>query len=286
MIFYLGIANPLWFAKTHVPTFLSYVQVRGRRKAVPRANAPWCLDSGGFSEITAHGKWTVPPREYDSMTRRLSQEVGMLRWAAPQDWMCEDKMLIKTGLTIAEHQRRTTASYLDLKDMSPDLPYVPVLQGFSEYDYLKHIELYQKYNVDLWNVPTVGVGTMCRRQGTLEAAKIINTLYGILGLRIHAFGFKIDGLLRCFWQLQSSDSMAWSFSARHLQAPLVECIGLGHINCANCLPFALKWRDDLLCQLQAEHQGQTPNRSFPALKEAAKIAGLAERSLLAVRSPK
>ena len=44
--------------------------------------------------------------------------------------------------------------------------------------------------------------------------------------------------------IESSDSLAWSYHARR-EPPRPECRGK-HINCANCLAFALEWRADLL----------------------------------------
>ena len=38
--------------------------------------------------------------------------------------MCEEQILKRTGLTVAEHQRRTIASYLDLKSAEPELPWL------------------------------------------------------------------------------------------------------------------------------------------------------------------
>ena len=63
--------------------------------------------------------------------RRYRDEIGGLEWAAPMDWMCEPFMLAKTGLTVAEHQARTVANYLELRSLAPELPFVPVLQGWS-----------------------------------------------------------------------------------------------------------------------------------------------------------
>jgi hypothetical protein len=43
-----------------------------------------------------------------------------------------------TGLTIAEHQRRTTANYVELRGR---WPFIPVLQGSTADDYLRSAEL-------------------------------------------------------------------------------------------------------------------------------------------------
>jgi hypothetical protein len=80
--------------------------------------------------------------------------------------------------------------------------------------------MYAEASVDLSEMERVGVGSVCRRQGTKEGVEIITALVrrGLrLGLRIHAFGFKASGLkaLRkelseAEWALLSADSMAWS----------------------------------------------------------------------------
>jgi hypothetical protein len=33
-----------------------------RTGKLPRARGPWALDSGGFTELTTHGRWTITPR--------------------------------------------------------------------------------------------------------------------------------------------------------------------------------------------------------------------------------
>jgi hypothetical protein len=48
--------------------------------------------------------------------------------------MCEPFMLAKTGLTVAEHQVRAVTNYLELRGLAPDLPFVPLLQGWSRDD--------------------------------------------------------------------------------------------------------------------------------------------------------
>lgn len=66
-----------------------------------------------------------------------------------------------------------------------------------------------------------------------------------LGLRLHGFGIKKQGLELCADYLTSADSMAWSFDARRTY-PLPGCT---HKSCQNCLRYALRWRADLLAPL-------------------------------------
>lgn len=242
--FYLGAHHPHWLGLTAVPLFVSHRRLDGRR-TFPRALGPWALDSGGFTELSLHGRWTVPAKDYAAAVIRYRDEVGGLAWAAPQDWMCEPVMLARTGLKVAEHQRRTIESVMELRSLGA--PVIPVLQGWGMGEYFDHLEQYDRAGIDLRREPIVGVGTVCRRQNTMTASVLMRQL-AHEGLRLHGFGFKMTGLRSCADALASADSLAWSYHARR-EPVRFECRGMGHKNCANCLPFALEWRDDLLASL-------------------------------------
>lgn len=235
MRFFLGTHRPSWLALTDVDLFVSNRTLAGR-KSYPRALGEWALDSGAFSELSMHGGWLTSPERYIANVRLYSDEVGGLQWAAPQDWMCEPFILAKTGLTIAEHQRRTVLNYLELRERAPDLPFVPVLQGWTLDDYQRCVDLYAKQGVNLQATPLVGLGSVCRRQGTGEIHAIVEHL-SRQGLRLHGFGVKVTGLARYAEHLASADSLAWSYHGRRHRLP-----GHTHQNCANCLPYALQWR--------------------------------------------
>ena len=55
--------------------------------------------------------------------------------------MCEPFITTRTGLSVAEHQRRTVTSLLALRDLDPGLPVIPVLQGWTITDYLRCADL-------------------------------------------------------------------------------------------------------------------------------------------------
>ena len=241
MRFYLGTHQPQWLGRTALPLFVSEMRLR-ERKRLPRAQGPWALDSGGFSQLSLHGAWPDgAERVYVEHVRRYADEIGQLEWAAPQDWMCEPIMLQRTGLTVAEHQRRTVRNFVQLRSIANDLPFVPVLQGWKRDDYLRCIELYQRHGVRL--AGRVGIGTVCRRQGTREAEQIVRAVRrAIPGASIHVFGAKITGLSQYADALGSADSMAWSYHARRRPA----LPGHTHRNCANCLEFAVDWYHHVL----------------------------------------
>lgn len=260
--FLLGTHHASWLARTDIPLFISR-RVLDRRTTLPRARGVWALDSGGFSELSIHGRWTVAPRSYAELVRRAATEIGGLQWAAIQDWMCEEAILRRTGRTVAQHRRATIESWLELTTIAPDLPWVPVLQGWTRGDYLDHVEEWARAGVDLKSCPVVGVGTICRRQHTLRASLLLSELAS-LGLRLHAFGFKTAGLLSSQEWLVSSDSLAWSLHARR-NPPHPDC---DHARCSNCLRFALDWRERLLDRLVA---GSVPAPGAEQIREARNI---------------
>lgn len=238
--FWLGTHQPSWLGETDVPLFFSRRRL-AVRKTLPRATGPWALDSGGFSELSLHGRWTTDPRSYVAEVRRWREEVGNLAWAAAMDWMCEPWLLEKTGLSVARHQELTVDNFVELMALAPDLPWVPVLQGWRFADYMNHAEEYARRGVDLTRLDLVGLGSVCRRQGTAIVEDLVWE-FSRQGLRIHGFGIKLQGLRRAGARLASADSMAWSLRARR-SPPLPGC---RHASCANCLRFALGWRERVL----------------------------------------
>ncbi len=238
MIFWLGTCEPSWLRRTTSPLFLSRRRLV-RQKTFHRATCPWALDSGGFSELSLFGRWTVTAAQYVEEVRRWQEAIGSMLWAAAQDWMCEPWILDKTGGTVSEHQSRTVENYCELRRLAPELSFVPVLQGWTYDDYQRCRELYAAAGVDLAALPLVGLGSVCRRQATNMAEELIRDLSAD-GIRLHGFGFKLDGLRRVAGMLASSDSMAWSLAARKESGPLPGCT---HRKCANCFRYAMRWRE-------------------------------------------
>lgn len=244
MRFFLGTHETSWLGRTDVALFVSHHRLM-KRKSLPRALGPWALDSGAFTVVAGGGNFERPG-VYAAAVRRYADEIGGLEWCAPQDWMCEPFVLAKTGYGIGWHQRLTIHSYLDLLDEGA--PVVPVLQGWTLADYHRHADEYEACGIDLAGLPVVGVGSVCRRQSTSEIEAILTSLAG-RGFRLHGFGVKALGLRRYASSLVSADSMAWSYRARNA-GPQEGC---PHKSCANCLRYALAWREHLLSSL-THHQ--------------------------------
>jgi hypothetical protein len=160
---YLGIHMPNWLARpelAEVPVFISrrtfYDRRAGRyRRTFPRAAGRYAIDSGGFTELKDHGRWTITPAEYVDFLDRVWEETGAYDFAAIID------SLLDSGVR-----------------------------------------------------------------------------------NLHGFGFKIEGLRRCWAQLATADSLSWSKDGRHAgpcQHPPYSR-GSQPISEANCLPYALAWR--------------------------------------------
>lgn len=244
-LFYLGTHLPSWLSKPEVdvPLFVSHRRLKVRKR-LPRATSRWALDSGGFTELSIHGKWVTTPTEYLDATHRYAAEVGRLDWAAPMDWMCEPFMLRKTGLSIDRHQGLTVENVSLLRAHTTDVWFVPVLQGWTVADYMACAERYAAAGIDVTTEPLVGIGSVCRRQSTFEIAAIVGEL-ARAGIACHGFGVKTDGVARYGRHLASCDSLAWSYNAR-CHPPLDGC---EHVSCSNCLKWALRWRENLLQRL-------------------------------------
>lgn len=247
--FYLGTHEVHWLATADVPLFVSHRRLRGRKTLPKVGRRGYAVDSGGFSELSLYGTWRTTPEEYVTAIARYDAEIGHMDWAAPQDWMCEPPMLAKTGLAVAEHQRRTVANFARLSQLWPEhsdaeCPFMPVLQGWEMDDYLTCWRMYEDAGINPREYETVGVGSICRRPNIDDIGAIAEALHELdTGVPLHGFGVKTEGLAKYGDLFASADSLAWSRAARW-EAPLSGCTA--HKNCANCLTYALQWRDRVL----------------------------------------
>jgi hypothetical protein len=246
--FYLGAHMPHWLSFVDVPLFVSRTRLYRRAfRQLPRAIGRWAMDSGGFTEVTSKGGWTISTTEYAAQVRQARDDIGGLDWAAPMDWMCEPQAIRATGLSVREHLERTVANGLELRRLAPDLPFIYVLQGWKLSDYHLCVRMYEQAGVDLTAEAVVGVGSVCRRQSTDEIGEIMGELSS-LGLKLHGFGVKTKGLAKYAEHLTSADSLAWSTRGRNAGP----CSHTGAVTEANCPTFALGWRRRILETLNTQ----------------------------------
>lgn len=242
MIFFLGVPEPSWLARSDVPMMVSHNRLRRVRRTFPRAAGPWVLDSGAFTSVSKLGHHVDTPRAYAGAVRTYRDEVGNLIWAATQDWMCEEHVLARTGLTQQEHMLRTIESFIELSSIAPDLPWLPTLQGNWE----EHLVWWDKAGIDLRKWPTVGMGSICRLQAVASVRETVRALAQDYGLRLHGYGVKKTGLILSMSRdFVSTDSMAWSYAAKRggRRASHLCCT---HDKCVSCFDWAMEWREELL----------------------------------------
>jgi len=271
--FFLGVHNASWLhtrpLPRQIPLFLSRNRMplgRKDRKTFKKATTDWALDSGAFTELKHHGRWRMTSEEYAELVNRYHKYIGRLQWVSPQDWMCEpivieggmgaDGYYVGTKLSVREHQIKTVENFIELNQLCvPDV--IPVIQGFTIDQYLECCRLYESAGVNLLDFETVGVGSVCRRQGEPEIALIFKTLFE-MGIKCHGFGVKTSGLSLAMKYLASADSLAWSKDAKHKKTTRKgTCCGKLKRNgkpiksCANCFHAAVEWYDDLWLKIAA-----------------------------------
>lgn len=144
MRLYLGTHRPTWLRDGDTPPlFVSRSTLPRSRRY--RAATRWAMDSGGFTELQRHGAWTVSPQQYADECSAVVEQIGSVDWIAPQDWMCEPFVIdggrfgplsfVGTGLSVDVHQGLTVANLVQLRELAPTVPFIPVLQGYTVDDY-------------------------------------------------------------------------------------------------------------------------------------------------------
>jgi hypothetical protein len=212
MTFFPGLHHPS-DAKHFARAMISVNTLR-RRKG-PFAVGDWLMDSGAFTRILKHGGYTESPQPYIAEIIRWSTN-GNLLAAVSQDMMCETAMLQRTGLTVEDHQRITIERYDLIRAGVPSpIHILPVLQGYEPHEYVQHLKAYSdRLSSGMW----VGVGSVCKRNGKPDAIEAVLRAIKMErpDLRLHGFGLKLTALSNPYVRdnLESSDSMAWSFAAR------------------------------------------------------------------------
>lgn len=273
MLFYTGIGRPSWANQTPVPVFLSATTLHDfaaeRRRFDDDApeypigwpSAGWAGDSGAFTALTSDNPehpWRLWPDLYGSMWVRLIDHIGPADFVAIQDWPCEPGVRLRTGKTVRDHQELTLESYLYLVDEFPMVPWLPILQGWQVGEYLEHHDMYSRAGVDLAGV-RVGIGSVCRRGSQNDIAAVLRAL-APLKMRMHGFGVSINGLRLAGHLLASSDSQAWSLTARNQNILLPGCEHLSRpdadgnqrpTDCRNCFRYALHYREEVMDALRA-----------------------------------
>jgi hypothetical protein len=266
MTFYLGTGHPHHLNTANVPLFLSaaaLARYRSRGEQFPvrmTGGAPWAGDSGAYAALILSANpnghpWTAHPDDSGALWTRLIDDIGgPPDFVGIQDLPCEKQCLARTGATVAEHQRETLDNYLHLAREFPFVPWLRTLQGWHPDDYLDHYRMYLEAGVNMTG-ETVGIGSVCRRGSQHAVAEVIETL-APLGMRLHGFGLSLEALRLVGHLVSSSDTQAWSYTARRQRIRLPGCThttrphhvtGLSTpTDCRNCFRWAKAYRERAL----------------------------------------
>jgi hypothetical protein len=274
--FYLGVGHPHHLRHSPVPLFLSattLARYRSRSEDFPvRMNSPWAGDSGAYAALMLTTRpdehpWWMHPDEYGGMWVRFMEDVGPPDFVAVQDVPCEPGARRRTGLSVREHQEATLRSYLYLAEQFPMVPWLATLQGWHPWEYLEHAAMYERAGVTLAG-RKVGVGSLCRRGSQRDIAAVLAAL-APLGMLIHGFGVSVNALRLIGHLVDSSDSQAWSATARAEHIRLPGCTHMSRpdrvtgvrtpTDCRNCFRYALAYREEVM---DAVRQAARPGRAM------------------------
>jgi len=213
MKFYVGVQTQKQIEAVDL-FVISFTRIRNRKSMFKiNNNHDWIFDSGAFSELKMHGKYTFNLDYYLSYVERYNPDVFV-----NCDYMCEPSQLKKTGLTIQEHLEKTIENQIYLFDKKNEMgiksDLMGTLQGWKIEEYLRHIDMMKERGILL---DYMGVGSICRRFKTRKIVDILRTIHNeIPNIKLHGFGVKISVFKypEVFRYLFSSDSMSWSYVAR------------------------------------------------------------------------
>ncbi|WP_430786991.1 DUF7221 family queuine tRNA-ribosyltransferase-like protein [Actinoplanes sp. G11-F43] len=240
---YLTVNTVAWLGRpdlADMPKCISRNRLAGYRgRRIPRSLALLLLDSGGFTELKDNGGWRQDAQQFVDEVRGHVAQLGPDRVVAvaQQDWMCETEVIngghtkdgrfvgtrwlldphwrLSLDEMVALHQRLTVDNLVQLRRLAPDLPIIAVLQGQTLQQYLRHMAMFEAAGVRFGEEPLVGLGSVCRRQGTQQTARIVRAL-AAFGLRLHGFGVGAQGLSLYGREIVSTDSNAFSYHGRRL----------------------------------------------------------------------
>jgi queuine/archaeosine tRNA-ribosyltransferase len=174
------------------------------------------LDSAGFTAMKHWGGYPWTPEQYINMVSE-----GEWAYWSQMDFCCEPEVA-KDRAEVESRVRMTAEHLKTLTDMADSMGIsrpTPVLQGWFPSDYQLSAQLAEGVLGGDWP-DLVGVGSVCRRDvhGEAGVIAIVRHLDGILPphVRLHLFGVKSGALaqLAAHPRVESTDSMAWDFSAR------------------------------------------------------------------------
>lgn len=171
--------------------------------------AGFCIDSGGFTAARKWGKYPWTYRQYVDFIREMSRDVPV-QFAAVMDYACIPSNGKKSEINI-DRIKATIQNEIALRELAPDIPWLPILQGDNFEERSEDLELRRALNL----LPTeyAGIGSLVGRG--IQAAIDTVQFYAneLPGLKFHGFGIPIKALDDpvVFATTKSWDTYSWSW---------------------------------------------------------------------------
>lgn len=277
MKFYVGVGQQSQIMWVKDRFMLSYQVVRRRKHAwgIPD-HLEWIMDSGSFSELKKHGKYTFTPEEYFEKVLLWQPD-----YFVNMDWMCEPFQLDKTKKTAREHQQLSLDNQIKLYELWEDswikdrCELMGVIQGWIVPEYIRHIDQLKDHGMIL---PYMGVGSVCRRGKEDHIRVVLRAVRKELpDTKLHGFGVKTTMLKKAatYDYLDSVDSQAWCYSGWKATPSYERLLGTPCIthdykkchrdtdDCANCGRFMNHWVEKNLKLIEQN----APQRRIPEFNE-------------------
>lgn len=169
------------------------------------------LDSGGYSFFSRWGDYPFSIEDYVGLAHLLQDKYPLYR-VATLDYPCEPDIDRSHLMTNEDRIKKTVSNAVECMHTDQNLPWLPVIQGYTTNEFLSCIDLYEEVGItsDYW-----AIGSICSRKGNpLELRKIITSIKEQHpNGKLHAFGLGIPFLRdpQIFQAIYSSDSAAWNW---------------------------------------------------------------------------
>lgn len=142
-----------------------------------------------------------------------------------------------------ERSNGKVANLVQLREMAPDLPFIPVLQGFTLGEYVHGFDQYATACIDLAAEPIVMLGSVCRREATTEIHAIVTTPHARGITQLHASASSpLASASTVTCPPRPIPSPGPSTPAATGVRPRGAPDTANTKNCASRLPYALAWR--------------------------------------------
>jgi hypothetical protein len=176
------------------------------QEAHPPRHDSLFLDSGGFSLARENSEYPFSRTDYARVADRCQADL-----VATRDLPCEPQVDRTAHATnrdrIAWSVTEATTQFRE----RPDLPWVPVIQGYVVGEYLECVDLLESAKLVR---PFMAIGSLCARRRVDRAWSVIQAVRRRLpDVRLHGFGIDLrfvrDRRIRA--ALWSADTAAWKF---------------------------------------------------------------------------